>query len=286
MSGLTPTGIHILDADGHVLQNDLRDRKYGRGRARELSSDGSRVYLVDPEFDPRVTPYVDGCQAGDFAIASIPSIGVTRAAESSVTDAPISSDTTLPPRTSSDEAEPAGALPELLRPGLDLVIVGLNPGAESARVGHYYWSRRNDFWTMLSESGLAGGVVDRGDDQLLLDRGIGLTDVVRTRAESDSTKIRPPEIRHAARDFEHRIADAGPRRVCFNGEKHFKWVFRVLCPRFRRLPDSWGLQPVRIASAEVWLMPSTSRRNKKHYHHHTRRVLRELAQALGRTAPS
>jgi len=29
-------------------------------------------------------------------------------------------------------------LPDLLRPGLDLVFVGINPGETSARRGHYY----------------------------------------------------------------------------------------------------------------------------------------------------
>ena len=278
MSGLTPTGIHILDADGHVLRNDLRNRKYGRRRARELSG-GSPVYLVDPGFRRRVTPCVDGYQADGAADVGVPDTRVTREVGSSDTDTRAATDTTSFERPSTGAVEPAGALPELLRPGLDLVIVGINPGAESARAGHYYWSRRNDFWDLVSESGLAGGTVERGDDQVLLDRGIGLTDVVRTRAESDSTKVSRHEIRDGARDFARRIADASPRIVCFNGGRK---PFDVLFPGAR---DGWGQQAVQIADAdaEVWVMPSTSGAARGS-HDETLRVLRELAQALGRGA--
>ncbi|MEI6665601.1 MAG: uracil-DNA glycosylase family protein, partial [Chloroflexota bacterium] len=45
-------------------------------------------------------------------------------------------------------------LPDLLRPGLDLVFVGINPGEESARRGHYYAHPGNAFWPALSASGL------------------------------------------------------------------------------------------------------------------------------------
>lgn len=279
MSGLTPTGIHILDADGHVLQGNLKDRKAGRQRARELSSGGSPAYLVDPGFRRRVTPYVDGYQADDPTDAGALDTRVTREWKSSDTDTPAATDTTMSDRPSTGAVEPAGALPELLRPGLDLVIVGINPGAESARAGSYYRSSNNDFWALVSESGVAGGTLKRGDDQVLLNRGIGLTDVVRTRAESDSTKVSRDEIRDAACDFERRIAAAAPRIVCFNGGGK---PFDVLFPGAR---DGWGPQAVQIgdAAAEVWVMPSTSGAARGS-HDETRRVLRELAQALGRGA--
>jgi TDG/mug DNA glycosylase family protein len=45
-------------------------------------------------------------------------------------------------------------LPDYLRPGLKLVFVGFNPGERSARIGHYYAGRGNQFWNFLYESGL------------------------------------------------------------------------------------------------------------------------------------
>jgi len=40
-------------------------------------------------------------------------------------------------------------LPDHLRKGMKLVIVGCNPTESSARVGHYYAGRDNQFWPIL-----------------------------------------------------------------------------------------------------------------------------------------
>ena len=45
-------------------------------------------------------------------------------------------------------------LPDYLRPGLDIVFVGLNPGLYSAQVGRYFAHKQNRFWPALSASGL------------------------------------------------------------------------------------------------------------------------------------
>ena len=177
-------------------------------------------------------------------------------------------------------ASAAGArvrtLPDLLRPGLDLVFVGINPGERSAQLGHYYGHRGNAFWRVLSASPLVDGEVGPTDDRLLLDGcGIGFTDVVK-RVMTDSTRISDAELRASASAFEHRIAYAAPRAVCFTTTR----AFDVLFPRVRA-SGTWGRQPVDIAGAEVWVMPSTSGRAAG-YREEGRRVLEELACALGR----
>ena len=50
---------------------------------------------------------------------------------------------------------PPRTLPDLLRPGLDLVFVGINPGERSASAGHYYAHPGNGFWPAFSASPLA-----------------------------------------------------------------------------------------------------------------------------------
>ena len=44
-------------------------------------------------------------------------------------------------------------LPDYLRPGLDVVFVGINPGLSSAAAGHHYAGRTNHFWPLLYEAG-------------------------------------------------------------------------------------------------------------------------------------
>lgn len=268
MSGLTPTGIHILDADGQVLRNDVQDRTAGRRWARKLSRRLLHVWLVDPEFNPRVTPYACGHQAEELATEGIPELRLSRATESSATDT----------GAASDAAEAPPTLPDLLRPGLDLVFVGLNPAAYSAQRGHYYSHDNNVFWDMLSASPLVDEKLGPEDDRSLPDRfSIGLTDVVK-RVESDSTKVSRQERCAARAEFERRIAKATPRAVCFNSADAFK----VWCQRCW-VSGGWGRQSVRIAGAEVWVIPSTSPQ-RRDLHPKIPRVLADLARALGRSA--
>jgi len=62
-------------------------------------------------------------------------------------------------------------LPDYLRPGLDVVFVGFNPGERSARVGHYYAGRGNQFWNFLFESGLVKERLEYKDDRRTLEFG-------------------------------------------------------------------------------------------------------------------
>lgn len=170
-------------------------------------------------------------------------------------------------------------LPDLLRPGLEVVFVGINPGEASARAGHYYAQPGNAFWRSLSASGLVSGPVSHLDDRQLLDAGIGFTDVVK-RVETDSTKVSDAELRDAIPAFRARIAMAQPRRVCFTSARAFERVFPGV-----RAPNSWGTQPCELEGAAAWLMPSTSGRAAG-FRGEGVRVLEALAIELGRAVPA
>ncbi len=167
-------------------------------------------------------------------------------------------------------------LPDLLRPGLDLVFVGINPGERSAAVGHYYGHGGNGFWPALAASGLVDAPVTAADDRVCPERwGIGFTDVVK-RVVTDSSLVTTDELRGAAPAFGRRIAYAAPRHVCFTSTRGFDAVF----PGTRRA-HGWGRQPVTLEGAQVWLMPSTSGRAVA-FRAQVHEVLRALAAALGR----
>src|SRR5206468_5952860 len=78
-------------------------------------------------------------------------------------------------------------LPDYLRPALDLVFVGFNPGDRSSRIGHYYAGRGNQFWNFLFASGLVAEKLEPEEDHRILDFGIGLTDVVKRWSPSSSS---------------------------------------------------------------------------------------------------
>jgi len=180
------------------------------------------------------------------------------------------------PRPSIEELE---TLPELLRPGLDLVFVGINPGERSAERGHYYGHPGNAFWRRLSVSPLVAREVTADDDALLqagLDGApsIGFTDVVK-RVITDSTQITNAEMREALADFHPRIRYASPRAVCFTATRPFEAVY----PGQWRT-RGWGQQDVPpLEGASVWVMPSPSGRAAG-YHGEIDRVLVDLAAWL------
>lgn len=164
-------------------------------------------------------------------------------------------------------------LPDLLRPGLDLVFVGINPGEASARARHYYAHPGNRFWRELSASGLVCAPVSHLDDRQLLETGIGFTDLVK-RVMTDSARVGHAELRAAAPALRGRVAYARPRAVCFTSTR----ALAALFPGVRRSHD-WGAQPCAIAGASVWLMPSTSGRAAG-FRGEGARVLRALALEL------
>ena len=70
-------------------------------------------------------------------------------------------------------------LPDYLQPGLDIVLVGINPSPFSVAAGHYFANPRNRFWAALNRSGLVGLELTPEQDSTLLMHGIGLTDVCK-----------------------------------------------------------------------------------------------------------
>ena len=171
----------------------------------------------------------------------------------------------------STHAPPLPTLPDLLRPGLDLVFVGINPGERSAELGHYYGHPGNAFWRMLSASSLVDGRLGPEDDHRLLEHGIGFTDVVK-RVITDSSQVSNAELRAAVPSFRERVAFASPAAVCFASTRAFSAVYPGA---WRSL--GWGWQNVEpLEGAEVWVMPSPSGRASG-YHSRIPVVLDELA---------
>src|SRR3984957_19251826 len=70
-------------------------------------------------------------------------------------------------------------LPDYLRKGMKMILVGPNPGDRAARVGHYYAGRTNPFWPIMFESGVIPEPLGYEDDRRMLEFGFGMTDLVK-----------------------------------------------------------------------------------------------------------
>ena len=135
---------------------------------------------------------------------------------------------------------------------MKLVIVGCNPGDRSARVGHYYAGRGNEFWPLLYESGVITELLSHRDDKRMIEFGVGLTDLVKrpTRGVEELTREEFAECRIV---LSQKLQEYTPRVVAFNGKMTFE--------SFSQRPCKLGLQKELLYGAQVFVLPSTSGQN-------------------------
>lgn len=162
-------------------------------------------------------------------------------------------------------------LPDYLRKGMRLVLVGCNPGDRSARVGHYYAGRGNIFWPLLYESGIIPELLEYQDDRRLVEFGIGMTDLVK-RPTRGVDEIERHEFAEGRVLLAYKLAEFKPRMVAFNGKVTFE--------RFAGHACTLGLQSMSLYDAQVFVLPSTSGRNGSLDRSGKMRYFRQLAELL------
>ena len=145
---------------------------------------------------------------------------------------------------------PAHVLPDLLRPGLRVVICGSAAGAVSAARGAYYAGPGNKFWRILAEVGLTPRRLDPGEFREVLNFGIGLTDLVKTHSGSDAIL---PRAADDVAGLAARIRSIRPRLVAFNGKR----AAAAFYGRSGR-DVGYGPGPLMADFPPTWVLPSTS----------------------------
>ncbi|MFZ0413159.1 MAG: mismatch-specific DNA-glycosylase [Candidatus Acidiferrales bacterium] len=140
-------------------------------------------------------------------------------------------------------------LPDYLRKGMKMILIGANPGERSARVGHYYAGRGNQFWPILFDSGVIPEPLGYEDDRRLVEFGIGLTDLVK-RPTRSMEEIERQEFSEGRVLLAQKLEDLRPRVVAFNG--------KMVYEKFAGRPCKLGLQKDKLYGAQVFVLPSTS----------------------------
>src|SRR5208283_1701922 len=165
-------------------------------------------------------------------------------------------------------------LPDYLRKGMKLVIVGCNPSESSVRAGHYYAGRGNLFWPMLYESGVVPEPFDYPDDRRIIEFGIGLTDLVKkpTRGVEELSREDFAEGRIV---LSQKLEEFAPHVVAFNG--------KIVYEQFAQRKCKFGIQKQSLYGARVYVLPETggpkiAGKAEKLEH------FRKLAQLVARTA--
>jgi len=146
-------------------------------------------------------------------------------------------------------------LRDRIRPGVEVLFVGINPGVRSALTGHHFAGFSNRFWKLLYESGLVPEPITFVDDDRLPDWGFGITNIV-PRATPGIDTLSPDEYVRGRTRLHAKIRKFRPRVIALVGVT----VFRAMFPEHRCRVVA-GLQTQTFEGAPVFVLPNTSGRN-------------------------
>lgn len=161
----------------------------------------------------------------------------------------------MPPRVPSkaDLADAYGHIvPDLVRPGLRYLLVGVNPSLWSAWSGHHFASPTNCFWKVLHLAGFTDRQLRPAETDAILAAGIGITNFV-ARATASADEVSVAEIRQGL-----------ARLAALADQYEPAWVVPLGMTAYRaatRRPKApVGPQDERIGGRPVWLLPNPSGR--------------------------
>jgi TDG/mug DNA glycosylase family protein len=141
-------------------------------------------------------------------------------------------------------------VPDVVADDLRLLVVGINPGLWTAWAGHHFARPGNRFWKALHAAGLTDRVLDPSEERLLLDRGIGVTNMVM-RTTAAAAELTPEEIRAGGERLAALVARHRVRTVAILGMGAYRTAFG-------RPRAGLGPQPETIGGAAVWVLPNPS----------------------------
>lgn len=141
-------------------------------------------------------------------------------------------------------------LPDLLGPGLRLVICGSAAGTVSALRGAYYAGPSNKFWPTLAAIGLTPRLLQPEEFPLMLGFGIGLTDLAKHASGPDAAIRRD---HYDPEGLAARIRACRPGMLAFNGKRAAATFLDV---KGTALP--FGKGPDLPDFPSIFILPSTS----------------------------
>jgi TDG/mug DNA glycosylase family protein len=166
------------------------------------------------------------------------------------------------------EAARGRPIPDVLAPNLDVVFVGINPGLWSGAIGHHFARPGNRFWKALHGAGFTERMLSPFDDASLLERGLGVTNLVN-RTTANAAELSDEELRDGARRLTERLEPLRPRFVAVLGMGAYR-------TGFGRPKGELGAQDERLGDARLWVLPNPSGLNA----HYQLDALIEQFQAL------
>ncbi len=139
---------------------------------------------------------------------------------------------------------------DLLRPGLNVLFSGINPGLYSAATGHHFARPGNRFWPALHRSGFTDRQLRPSEQAQLLGLGLGITNIV-ARATARADELSSDELAAGGEILAAKVAALRPRWLAVVGLTAYRTAFG----RPRAMVGPQGLT---IGATQVWVLPNPS----------------------------
>lgn len=163
-------------------------------------------------------------------------------------------------------------VPDVIRPSLQVLFCGINPGLYSGAVGHHFARPGNRFWTALYAGGFTDRLLSPFEDQDLPRYGLGITNLVE-RATASADQLSPQELIEGGRRLVAKVHQHGPKFLAPLGIVAYRQAFK-------RPKATLGLQNEMIGSSCIWLLPNPSGLNAHFQMAELTRLFRELREAV------
>ncbi|HEY3011573.1 MAG TPA: G/U mismatch-specific DNA glycosylase [Gemmatimonadales bacterium] len=163
-------------------------------------------------------------------------------------------------------------VPDLIGPGLEVLFCGINPGLYSGATGHHFARPGNRFWRALHLAGFMERLVSPWSERVLLDEGLGITNLV-ARATASASELTGAELRAGRRRLERTVRRYCPKCVAVVGIGAYRTAFE-------RPHARMGRQPERIGASSLWVLPNPSGLNANHQIADLTRAFEELRLAV------
>ena len=145
-------------------------------------------------------------------------------------------------------------LRDRVKPGANVLFVGINPGMRSAAIGHHFAGYSNRFWKLLHDARLIPERIRAEEDARLPEWGLGITNLIARMTPGIDTLERH-EYPAGLVKLRRKVRRWKPKVVALVGVSLYRVIFN------KKGPVACGLQQETFEGARVFVLPNPSGRN-------------------------
>ena len=180
--------------------------------------------------------------------------------------------------TKQELAESYGrTLPDLVAPGLRVLLVGINPSLYSGWSGRHFARPGNRLWKTLHEAGFTDRLLHPIETDAILAAGLGITNLV-ARATARADELTVAEMRAGVEPLGRLVRRLSAPYVAFLGVTAYRLAFQ-------RPRAVVGRQNEDFEGALAWVLPNPSGLNAHYQQPALSAAYAELREAAASAPP-